>query len=61
MDTKTAINLFGSPSALAKALGVTAGAVSQWIAKGNVPPMRVYQLQVLKPDAFKSAETQKAA
>ncbi|QKJ67467.1 helix-turn-helix domain-containing protein [Deefgea piscis] len=54
MDTNKAIELYGSPSALAKALGVTAGAVSQWITKGSVPPMRVYQLQVLRPEAFAS-------
>ena len=52
MDTNTAINLFGSPSALAAALGVTAGAVSQWRTKGSLPPLRVYQVQVLRPDAI---------
>ena len=44
MDKKTAVEYYGSATALARALGVTDGAVSQWEA---VPILRQYQLEVL--------------
>jgi hypothetical protein len=51
MDTKTAINLAGSASELAKLLGVTRQAISQWGEK--LPQQRIWQLQVLMPNWFK--------
>lgn len=50
MTTKQAIDLAGSASALARLLGVTPSAVSQW--GDNVPQMRLWQLKVLKPGWF---------
>lgn len=45
-----AINLFDSPAALAKALGISAAAIYQWGDK--VPELRVYQIRALKPECF---------
>jgi DNA-binding transcriptional regulator YdaS (Cro superfamily) len=45
MKTKTAISYFGSKSQLAKNLGVTKGAVSQW--PDDVPELRAYQIERL--------------
>jgi DNA-binding transcriptional regulator YdaS (Cro superfamily) len=44
MKKQDAISHFGSVSALAEALGVSAGAVSQW---EEIPAGRQFQLQVL--------------
>jgi DNA-binding transcriptional regulator YdaS (Cro superfamily) len=51
MDKEQAIKLAGSASALAKLLGITRAAVSQWGAK--VPQARVWQLKALRPKWFK--------
>lgn len=50
MKTKDAIAAIGSAKALADALGVTQSAISQW--GDNVPPLRVFQLQVVRPSLF---------
>lgn len=50
MKTDLAIQLAGSPTALAKLLGITPSAISQWGT--DVPPLRVYELKELKPDWF---------
>lgn len=39
----------GSASALAKLLGISRAAVSQW---ENIPQGRLYQLRILKPEWF---------
>lgn len=53
MNTDRAIQLAGSASALAKLLGITDSAISQW---GEcVPTARVWQLQVLRPTWFAEA------
>lgn len=44
MKKQEAVDLFGGVSALAEALGVSAGAVSQW---DEIPSGRQFQLQVL--------------
>lgn len=45
MKTKTAIEMFGSPLALARALGITRAAIYQW--RETVPPLREYQIREL--------------
>jgi DNA-binding transcriptional regulator YdaS (Cro superfamily) len=50
MDTKTAISLAGNATELAKLLGVTRQAISQW--GENLPQQRMWQLQVLRPKWF---------
>jgi predicted transcriptional regulator len=50
MEKSHAIKLAGSQRELAKLLGISQAAVSQWKAK--VPPARVWQLKVLKPEWF---------
>lgn len=50
MDKSYAIQKAGTAMALAKILGITRQAISQW---GNkVPEARVWQLKALKPDWF---------
>ncbi len=55
METKTAIDLAGSATALATMLGITVSAVSQW--GDTIPESRIWQLRVLRPEWF----TEKAA
>jgi DNA-binding transcriptional regulator YdaS (Cro superfamily) len=50
MTTEQAVELAGSKAALARLLGVTRGAVSQW---AQLPKGRLYQLMHLKPEWFK--------
>lgn len=50
METKTAIEKAGGTSALAKLLGISSQAISQW--GENVPRGRYWQLKVIKPDWF---------
>lgn len=45
MKTEFAIKAFGSSVALAKALGITPSAISQW--GEDVPRLRVYELREL--------------
>lgn len=50
METKNAIQLAGTSTALARLLGISISAVSQW---GElVPTARVWQLKVMRPDWF---------
>jgi DNA-binding transcriptional regulator YdaS (Cro superfamily) len=49
MTTQQAADLAGSKAALARLLGVTRGAVSQWV---RLPKGRLYQLMVLRPEWF---------
>ena len=57
MKKTEAIQLAGSQSDLAKLLGITQAAVSQW--GENVPMARVWQMKDLKPEWFKNfAETE---
>ena len=50
MKTQHAIDKAGSPSSLAKILGITVSAVSQW--GPDVPKGRMWQLKVLRPEWF---------
>jgi predicted transcriptional regulator len=49
MDKHKFIALAGSQDELAKLLGISQAAVSQW---KTVPKARVWQLQLLKPEWF---------
>ena len=50
MKKDHAIKRAGTITELARILGVKTQAISQW--KADVPKMRVYQLQVLRPEWF---------
>jgi len=49
IDKRSAIELAGSVTALARLLGVSKSAVSQWRA---IPQGRVWQLKCLRPEWF---------
>jgi predicted transcriptional regulator len=49
MDKQKFIALAGSQTELAKLLGISQAAVSQW---KTIPTGRLYQLMVLRPDWF---------
>jgi DNA-binding transcriptional regulator YdaS (Cro superfamily) len=51
MDKKQAIEKAGSAMALAKLLGITRQAISQW--GDALPPARLWQLKALRPKWFK--------
>ena len=51
MDIERAIKWAGSQRELARRLGVTEGAVSQWATNGKVPELRAYQIQVISAGA----------
>ncbi len=50
MDKQKAIQLAGSPSKLAKLLGVKRQSVHNWV---KIPEGRIWQLKVLRPEWFK--------
>ena len=52
MKTKDAILHFGSKSQLAKNLGVSKGAISQW--PDDVPELRAYQIERLTKGKLKA-------
>jgi predicted transcriptional regulator len=49
MDKQKFIALAGSQSDLAKLLGISQAAISQW---KKVPQARIWQLKLLKPEWF---------
>jgi predicted transcriptional regulator len=49
MDKQKFIALAGSQTELAKLLGISQAAISQW---KTVPTGRLYQLMILRPDWF---------
>jgi hypothetical protein len=51
MDKQTAIKKAGGVQALAKLLDVSHQAIYAW--RGKLPKMRLFQLQVLRPEWFK--------
>ena len=52
MDTKQAIEKAGSAMALAKLLGITRQAISQW--GDAIPQARLWQLKALRPSWFRT-------
>lgn len=50
MKTETAITLAGTSAELARILGLSRAAISQW--PDDVPPLRVYQLREKRPEWF---------
>ena len=52
MDKQQAIEKAGSAMALAKLLGITRQAISQW--GDEIPQARLWQLKALKPSWFKA-------
>ena len=53
MKPEAAIQWAGNQRKLAKALGVTESAVSQWASAGLIPEGRAYQLEVLSAGLLK--------
>ena len=53
MKTQDAIDYYKTKSALAKAVGLTRGAITHWSNDGFVPMGRAYQLQLLTGGALK--------
>jgi len=51
MEIQKLIERYGSQKAVAKAFGVTKGAVSQWAAAGAIPAARLWQYKagLVKP------------
>lgn len=54
MKTQQAIELAGNAASLAKLLGITPSAITQW--GENVPEKRVWQMRLLKPSWFRKAK-----
>jgi predicted transcriptional regulator len=50
MDKQKFIALAGSQSDLAKLLGISQAAISQWV---KVPQARIWQIKLLKPEWFR--------
>lgn len=58
MKTKQAIQMAGSPTALAKIFGITSAAVHQW--GDDIPRLRIYELREKRPEWFKDSRPGKA-
>jgi hypothetical protein len=56
MTKEKAIALAGTSMALAKILGIQRQAISQWT---EIPPARLWQLKVLRPEWFKKSKVSK--
>jgi hypothetical protein len=54
MKTQQAIELAGNAATLAKLLGITPSAITQW--GENVPEKRVWQMRLLRPRWFRKAK-----
>ncbi len=54
MTTSEAIAFFRSAANLARALGVTPGAISQWVKTDVLPEGRQYQVEILTGGALKA-------
>ena len=54
MKTQQAIELAGNAASLAKLLGITPSAITQW--GEEVPEKRVWQMRLLKPRWFRKAK-----
>lgn len=52
MKKKDAVDYFGAPSKLAKALSISQAAISQW--PDDVPPLRAFQLEIITEGALKA-------
>lgn len=50
------LEYFGGQAALAKALDVTRGAVSQWVAAGALPPFRAIEVEMITRGKFKAVD-----
>lgn len=53
---KRLIEHFGTQADIALALGVSFGAVSQWVSAGGMPPKRAIQIERLTKGEFKATE-----
>jgi DNA-binding transcriptional regulator YdaS (Cro superfamily) len=54
MNTKDAIDFFGSQEALAEQLGIKQPSVAGWVKSGEVPPLRQLQLEVITGGSLKA-------
>lgn len=58
MSKQEAIERAGSVQELARIFGISQAAISQW---DEIPPLRIYQLKVLKPAWFKAPKQTQSA
>lgn len=59
MKVDDVIAHFGTATAAARALGVTKGAVSQWVTAGQIPSLRQYQIERVTGGALRASEPAK--
>lgn len=52
LSYEEAVEPYGTPAELARALGVSRASVAEWKDKGELPEGRVWQLIALKPERF---------
>lgn len=53
MKVKELIDLYGSQTAAAKALGVSVVAVHKWVKAGVIPELRQYQIEKITKGKLK--------
>lgn len=51
----------GTQASAARALGVTQGAISQWVVAGRVPILRQYQIEALTQGALRAERDDQSA
>lgn len=56
MQFKQVVDWFGNQAAMARALGVSAAAVTQWIKAGAIPAQRAIQIEALTKGEIKALD-----
>lgn len=51
------VEWFGSKSKMARSLGVDRSAVTHWVNKGSMPPLRAIQVERITDGKFKAVDT----
>ena len=61
MNYDDLIKHYGTQVAIAKALGIKSPSIAEWKAKGEIPEVRQYQIEVLTKGKLKASRQERSA